>query len=389
MNAREIQRSRRGFSLVELLVVTVVFGIIVTAALGFMTAQHRAFSKGSDQLMAMQNLRYAYQSLDMDLSALGSNVPAMQPSLVVADDDVIAFTGDYSSNVMNDVSAVFIDPDAPTGMVQVPSSAVTIPNTSYSWPDTTYQALGGTPSLAELIIFFFASDTSTARTDDYVLHRQVNDGVPEVLSRNLLKQGTTPFFRYFRERTYAGASSTLDSIGAGELPLFHSTRLHGSAGDSAASAKTDSVRAVRVSFRSSNGRPGLEERFADLSRVVDFPNAGITVTNSCGDQPLLGSDLTLQIVTVDGVKRVRITWSPATDETTGERDVIRYVLYRRPVPNGGTWGDPFLSIPAGAGSYVYDDATVNAGSTYQYVHAAQDCTPSLSPMSLVRQITVS
>ena len=86
---------------------------------------------------------------------------------------------------------------------------------------------------------------------------------------------------------------------------------------------------------------------------------------------------------------VRLSWTPATDETTGEMDVIRYVLYRREVPNGGAWGDPFLSIPAGAGSYTYDDASVTADSTYQYAHAAQDCTPSLSPLSTSVEVTVN
>ena len=55
--------------------------------------------------------------------------------------------------------------------------------------------------MAELIIYFFEPDTSTTREDDYVLKRKVNTADPEVLSRNLLKQGSTPFFRYFRKRT--------------------------------------------------------------------------------------------------------------------------------------------------------------------------------------------
>ena len=69
--------------------------------------------------------------------------------------------------------------------------------------------------------------------------------------------------------------------------------------------------------------------------------------------------------------------------------MIRYVIYRRGVPNTGLWGDPMLSIPAGLDTYQYDDATVEVDSTYQYVHAAQDCTPSLSSFSLLQQITVN
>ena len=109
---------------------------------------------------------------------------------------------------------------------------------------------------------------------------------------------------------------------------------------------------------------------------------------TCGDEPILGSPLSLEVVIVEEKSFVRLEWLPATDESAGEKDVIRYVLYRRDVPNNGDWGDPFLSIPAGAASYTYDDATVEVGNTYEYAHAVQDCTPSLSPMSLVQQITV-
>ena len=389
MRRQETFGREAGFTLVELLIVTVVFGIVITGALGFMTVQHKAFFKGADQLMTLQNLRYAYQTLEIDLTTLGSNVPAGQPEMVLAGDDVIAFTGDYTSNLVNDVSAVYIDPDAPNGLVQAPRVKIDIPNSSFAWPDTIYQAPGGTPSMAELIIYFFEPDATTVRTDDYILKRQVNDASPEVLARNLLKQGSMPFFRYFRKRTYTSQSSQLDSIPDGDLPLFHSVVLHGSATDTANSARGDSIRAVRVSFRSTNGRPGAAEWFADLNRLIDLPSAGFGIVMTCGDEPILGSPLAVQIVSPDGTPIVQLDWLPATDESVGEKDVIRYVLYRREVPNNGDWGDPFLSIPAGAASYTYEDATVQVGTTYEYAHAAQDCTPSLSPLSQLQQVTVS
>ena len=391
MNRQNSFGREAGFTLVELIIVTVVFGIVLTGTLGFMTVQHKAFLKGADRLMTLQNLRYAYQTLEIDLTTLGSNVPVGQPAMVLADGDVIAFTGDYTSNLANDVSAVYIDPDAPNGLVQAPLVTISIPNSPFAWPDTIYVAPGGTPSMAELIIYFFEPDVSTARADDYVLKRQVNDAAPEVLARNLMKQGSTPFFRYFRERRYTSQSSDLDSIPDGDLPLFHSVMIHGSTSDTATSAKGDSIRAVRVSFRSTNGRPGADEWFADLSRVIDLPSAGYGIMMTCGDEPILGSPLTVQVVNPDPLEPpvVRLDWLPATDESVGEKDVIRYVLYRRPVPNIGDWGDPFLSIPAGAASYTYEDATVQVGATYQYAHAAQDCTPTLSPLSQAQQITVS
>ena len=390
MNRQSNFGRKAGFTMIELIIVTVVFGIVLTGALGFMTVQQRAFLKGADRLMTLQNLRYAYQTLEIDLTTLGSNVPAEQPAMVLADDDVIAFTGDYTSNLANDVSAVYIDLDAPNGLVQAPLVTISIPNSPFAWPDTIYTAPGGTPSMAELIIYFFEPDVTTARLDDYVLRRQVNDAAPEVLARNLMKQGSTPFFRYFGKRRYTSQVSELDSIPDSDLPLFHSAEIHGSTADTAASARGDSIRAVRVSFRSTNARLGADEWFADLSRVIDLPSAGFGVMMTCGDEPILGSPLSAQVVLdPDDIPIVRLDWLPATDESVGEKDVIRYVLYRRAVPNNGQWGDPFLSIPAGAAGYTYDDATVQVGATYQYAHAAQDCTPSLSPLSQAQQITVN
>ena len=132
MTAQKNRRGQRGFSLVELLIVTVVFGIIIAGTMGFMTSQHRAFSRGADQMSALQNLRFAHQTLAIDLSTLGNNVPVGQPELVFAGDDVIAFTGDYASNLANDISAAYIDRDALSGQVQAPLSSISIPNTSYS-----------------------------------------------------------------------------------------------------------------------------------------------------------------------------------------------------------------------------------------------------------------
>jgi prepilin-type N-terminal cleavage/methylation domain-containing protein len=379
---------RGGFSLAELVIVSAVFGIVIAGALGFMTSQSRAFDQGSDRLLVLQNLRYAYQALEIDVATLGSNVPDGQPGLVLAGDDVIAFTADYTSNTLNDFSAVFIDPDAPDEAVQAPRSPVSLPSSSYSWPDTVYDALGGAPSPAELIIFFFVSDTSTSRTDDYVLMRQVNDEAPEVLSRDLLRQGSTPFFRYFNRRMEEGGASELDSIPDDDLPLFHFAKVHGASDDVGNSAKADSIRAVRVSFRSTNGRTGDAERFADVSRVLDVPNAGLGIVGTCGDAPFLSSTLT--VAQVVGAERptVRISWPPSVDEQYGEADVVRYVIYRRSWPHDGTWGDPYLSIPAGETSYTYDDADVDEDVTYQYAHAAQDCTPSLSPLSMAQQVSV-
>ena len=79
---------------------------------------------------------------------------------------------------------------------------------------------------------------------------------------------------------------------------------------------------------------------------------------------------------------VKITWSKATDESGGEKDVERYIIWRR-LSTNPDWGDPFVEIPSGTATYSYTDATVQGGGLYSYYYAlaAEDCTPSMSSMT--------
>jgi prepilin-type N-terminal cleavage/methylation domain-containing protein len=382
MNNR-LHQNRDGFTLIEMVISIMVYGIVLAAALGFVAMQNKLFHRGMDRMTALQNLRYALTSMSTDIPTLGTNVPGTQPSMVYADDDVIAFSADYTSNVENDVFAAYIDPSAPQGQVTVLGSKINLPNSSFSWPDTLYRTNANTRSPAELLIYWFELDTTTTRTDDYVLFRQVNKADPEPVARDLLAaEDGAPFFRYFQRVDYASQASAIDSISSVKLPIKHSSIFHAVPSDTAGSALADSIRAVRVSFRSTNGLSGENERIASLSRIIDLPNAGFGVLMTCGDAPILGSGLTAVAQSVPGGAYAgALSWSAATDETTGELDVARYVIYRQTTPIGTEWGDPFLSIPAGKSTYTYSDQTVESGKTYRYALAAQDCTPTLSKLT--------
>lgn len=373
-------RNARGMTLVELLIALVVFGIIVGAALGVLRSQSRAFSLGSEQMDALQNMRFTANALELDLRTTGSNVPDNQPFLILVDDDVIAFNADYTTNVVNDVWAVYNDPDAPAGSVMAltQAQAITVPHSGFVYPSTSYTAVGGIGnSPAETIVFFFDPDSSTARGDDFALFRQVNRDPPELVSRNLLQTGGQPFFSYFRVQTPPSAPTQIIPVPQGTLPLRHTVANHGSAADTGAAAVIDSVRAVQINYTATNGRTGADERTRSLSRIVWLPNAGMSVRRSCGDEPILGIALAATDTMVSGSPAVSLAWPQAVDEAAGEQDVARYVIWRRPV--GATdWGDPYLSIPSGQANYTYLDQMVTSGDQFTYRLAAQDCTPSLS-----------
>jgi hypothetical protein len=165
------------------------------------------------------------------------------------------------------------------------------------------------------------------------------------------------------------------------VPVHHSARVHGSPADTARSALADSIRAVRVRFRATNGLTGKDEVVVSVDRLIPLPNAGLGMLSTCGSPPILGVGLTAAAVTLGtGEPAVNLSWNPAVDEAGGEGDVVRYVIWRR--DSGATsWGDPFRAIPAGAPAYTYQDAAVTSGTAYEYALAAQDCTPTLSSLT--------
>lgn len=376
-------------TLIEVIIAILIYGIVVSAAIGFAAKQNTAFHRGMDIMRSLQNGRYALQAMENDLITLGTNTPAAQPGLVYAGPNVIAFNADYASNVANDVFASYVDVDAPTGQVTALRSAITIPGSTFQYPDTVYTTTAGTASPAETIIFAFEEDTTTSRTDDYALFRIVNSAAPELVARYLLPASDgSPFLRYFQRKEFKSEAARIDSIADSSLPLRHWATIHGSPEDTSTSALTDSIRAVRVSFRASNGLEGSEERIVEVSRVITLPNAGFGVFATCGDEPILGTTLTGVAVSLSGGKRgVQLNWGAATDESGGESDVARYVLYRQEVVITTDWGDPYLSIPAGQSTYQYIDENVEIGKLYQYALAAQDCTPQLSQLTSSALIT--
>jgi hypothetical protein len=262
------------------------------------------------------------------------------------------------------------------------ATTITIPNSTFVYPDTTYLQGPGINSFAETIIFFFRPDSSTTRADDYVLYRQVNQDTPDMVARNLLKNGSLPFFEYFRETSALGGARSIAQVPNASLPLTHSVPIHLSPADTGTAALVDSLRGVRLNISATNGQSGAAEQIRTLSRLVRLPNAGIANRKTCGDEPLPAAGLVATPGnTVDGDPVVTLTWPQAIDEASGEKDVVRYVLWRR-VNAQADWGDPYLSIPSGNPNYVYSDAAVTTGNSYLYALAAQDCTPQLSTLSI-------
>ncbi|HEU4454430.1 MAG TPA: prepilin-type N-terminal cleavage/methylation domain-containing protein [Longimicrobium sp.] len=385
-----ILRDRRGMTLAELLVALTIASILITATVRFFNDQARMFNTGTSALSVVQNYRFALSTLGRDLRTAGAGVSGTQPYLVYAGADVVAFNADYLSRDPNDLFSVYVEEDAPTGTVQALrlSDRATLPGTTFSYPSAEYPQRG-TNGTAETLIFYFTPDATTPRTDDFVLMRQVNRAPAAVVARNLLRTPGRPFLEYLWIEEDAAAGSQVRVVPAARLPLAHTVPLHGDPLDRPDSlGRIDRVRGVRVSLTATNGLSGNREVRRAATRVVRLANAGVSALQSCGEAPVSGGALAaVPVALPGGVVRVNLAWSAAPDESAGERDVLRYVIWRRA---SGTpdWGDPYLSVSSGLAVYEYRDEQVVPGTRYDYAIASQDCTPSLSPLAATLGVQV-
>ena len=239
-------------------------------------------------------------------------------------------------------------------------------------------------SPAETYILYFQDDTSTSRTDDYIFYQRVNNGTPEIISRNLLAHPNgRPFFEFLMQRQL-NTGDTLLMVPAALLPLARRALIPGiSSTDSANYVRPDSARAIRMNFRLTNGRTGVDERFRDVSTTVEVPNYGIPLPTVCGQVPLEPPSLSV-VDTVPGSGRLWFTWAASVDQASGEQDVTQYILYRR-LASSTVWSDPLLVIRAEAArtSYTAEISANTPGTPYTFGITAQDCTPSQSTVRVV------
>jgi prepilin-type N-terminal cleavage/methylation domain-containing protein len=374
----------RGFSLIELMIAMVILSIVMTGAVKFFRAVNVSVANTVDRMDAMQNLRFGLSSLDREVRSAGAGTVEVQPTLIYIDSSVVAFNVDLVSRVANSPTAVYYNPDADPqadeGIQR--SERFTIPTTSYAYPDSTYRTTGGELSPAETVVYYFTVDTSTTRTDDFMLMKQVNGLPPDVVTRNLLAYPGKPFFEWLR----TDAAGNLQTVAAGSLPQKHSVALHGSLGDTVPFAAIDSIRAVRVWLYSTNGQTGTREVKRALVTTIRIPNAGLTKQRSCGDPPFFGRTVSASFTGSAAVPKVTVTWSPGIDETSGEKDVERYAIYRR--PDAGSFEDALQSIPGGQPTYTFDDTGVLNDSSYVYGVSAIDCTPLESTLASSGRVNI-
>jgi prepilin-type N-terminal cleavage/methylation domain-containing protein len=373
-------RSRKGFSLVELMIAIVVMAVVLAGTMNFFMGQSRTFRKATTDMVLLQNARFATDLLSQHFRSVGSNMTVGQPAVVYVDQNTFAFNADYATKVQGDINSTYYEPNAPIEETRtlLQAAAVPILNTSFMYPGGDYLDPSGAPSPAETITFSFAPDTETTRTDDFVLLRRVNASPPEVIVRNVLPDSTYPFFRYMYLKTDGSGNQSIDTIATSSLPMNYF--------DAAGIVGKDLLRGVIVSFNVTNGLADTAQRTRPVSVIASLPNVGMRELQTCGGKPLPVASSSAAAGATPGT--VTVTWTASPDESGGERDVMRYNIMRR------AGADPvwqtIASVPAGGASpYTYVDGSLNNTVIYWYSVSAQDCTPASSPALSTAGITPS
>jgi prepilin-type N-terminal cleavage/methylation domain-containing protein len=377
-------RHARGFTLMEMLISLVVLSIVMTGAIWFFRGVSRAVGGTADRMDAMQNLRYAVTTMDRELRNAGAGTVEIQPTLVYISPSVVVFNADIVSPVPGSPTAVNYNPDANPNATNAPTTSqkLTIPTSSIQYPDSTYKTTGGELSPAETIVYWVTADTAPGHTGLYLLMRQVNNNAPDVVARNLQPFPGRPFFDWLQTDTIGN----LFTVASANLPMRHSVPIHGALSDTGVASRIDSIRAVRVNFYATNGMTGTQQIVRELVSTIRIPNAGLTKQRSCGDAPIFNRSVTAIFSGTPAAPQVTLSWTPAVDETGGELDVEKYLIYRR--TSSGTFDDALQAIPAGQASYTFNDASVLNDSTYVYQVTALDCTPLESSPSVTSSITM-
>jgi Tfp pilus assembly protein PilW len=383
-------RSRAGFSLVELLVTLIVMTMIMGTTVVFFQSQNKSFNKGSEKMDLLQNARYTVTQVERILRTMGSGVTGQQPMLVYGNPYVVAFNTDYTEvDTTNYRWAVNYNPSVNPrhAVAWEVADATAIPQSSpsYTYPAQNYAQGNGALSLAETKMFWFSPDSTTTRTDDYILWERTNAGTAEYIARNILAYPGRPFLEYLMARRLTTGADTMLIASGSLLPLKRLWPQSGwTATDTANAVRPDSVRAIRINVRVTNGKTGADERTRDFSQMIQVPNNGLPSPNVCGRSPFPPAAFTVYSDTLPGSGIVYFRWDRSPDHAGGEYDVRQYVVWSRD-DTATVWSDPLIMIKADT-TVTYDSVAVGgftSGSQYDFAIAAQDCTPAVSTLLTV------
>lgn len=406
---RRLPGSRAGFTLVELLIGSLVASIVIVVAFQVLVGEQRSAEARRQEMNAQQNLRVALDGLtrDIRMAGFGVDVFGNQPRVVDAGPWQVAFNGDISTGVGGE--------PAMDATMEIKLSGGTV----YSPGDFPSENLNGEPRYAggaETVVLGLDGNGDGLVNDsdlydlsdcpnDYALYRGINGLRTERLAFGVrgpeaYPDGTLPppLFRYWGDFGGAGLRLWGDTNNDGELSQTEISNL-----DPVSVGELQNVLYVDVEVGAFSAGSVLQSAHAHGTEADPFKylevstgtrvrprNLGVNPTNmsACGDRPTRPGNVWVQDTPDDAGSSITIHFNASVDEAGGEEDVTHYFIYRREA--GGIYGGAIASVPAaGDASYSYandlhtpDEENIPVdGVQYYYRVTAWDCAPQESQMS--------
>ncbi len=379
-----VDHRRAGVTLIEMMIAIVLFVLVFGLAVPFFRYQARSVSASAGRLDALQNARYAQSAIDRDLRISGIGIVQAQPMIVQADGFAVTFNADLATKDINDPMSIYYDVDMDSSGTDAMNNLnkVTLPNSAKTYPDSNYMN-GAIASPAETIQYWLVKDSAATRTDQYILYRRVNNLPQRLVAKGIIVPAGTNFFQYMKPNAAGG----LDSIKAAKLPIFHSAPIHGSPADTGSSALTDSIRVVRMTVTGLYNDPDKGAIMKTVVSSTKLLNAGMSRSSVCGDLPIAVTTATATRWPFFGTPtKVTIAWNSSLDQDAGEKDVGRYMVFKKKV-GSSDWGSPIADLAASQANYSLDDTSLSSGN-WVYGIIAQDCSPSNSAVTSTGPVNV-
>jgi prepilin-type N-terminal cleavage/methylation domain-containing protein len=377
---------RDGVTLIEMMIAIVLLVLVFGLAVPFFRYQARSVSASAGRLDALQNARYAQSAIDRDLRISGIGIVQAQPMIVQAAGFAVTFNADLATKDINDPMSIYYDADMDSSGTDAMNNLnkVTLPLSTVQYPDSNYMN-GAITSPAETIQYWLTRDTTSSRTDQYILYRRVNNLAQKIVAKGIIVPAGQNFFQYMKPNSAGG----LDSIRASALPIYHSAPVHGSPADTGSSALTDSIRVVRMTVTGLYNDPDKGAIMKTVVSSTKLLNAGMSRSTVCGDVPIAvasASAIAFPFLSAHPTK-VTIAWTKSLDQDAGEKDIGRYMVFKKSTASSD-WGSPIADVAASQNTYTLDDTTLPAGS-WVYGIIAQDCSPANSSVTPTNTINVA
>lgn len=370
------RRTRRGFTLTEMIIATTMLGLFGASAITFYLHSLRSVTNTAGRNDAQQNASFALDFMSHDLRIAGTGIAPTQPLFIAATTTSLAFNADlitYDTSAA--ASGTYYDPNVPDSLALAwqASSAQNLHGSAIAYPESTFHQSAGIISNAETVQFWLQADPTL--TNRYNLYRQVNGNSPYLLAKQIYynpASSTAPFQYY-----YVNSKNALTLFPTARLPLYHTPTTPSK------QATLDSIREVRITLTGWFTDPHTNQNvYRTVNQEIQMPNTYMSRVAECNSPPGAIPSLSAAPSTA-GQDTVGLTWTPSPDDQAGKNTVRMYLIYRK--KHSDTTYVQLNSVTPQSplpGHYYYDDTQTGGGlqldTAYDYEVAARDCTPSMS-----------